>query len=258
MENLVGEALLGAVGIDAFLSPGPLRVTRQHREDAAALPKRMRRELRRFLAATEFPSDSPLPEFQYERALELLTDPAVGDAARIEEKIGSLDDMDVAVDFARAAGAAIAHLQGLLPKRARVGVLGPKPSSPSEQEISRFRRAYVTVQDPMTALVDLNEGALSTEQVRALEAVYPSLYEVLKREVFLGLTDLKAARPNYEMPRPRERQLERLLQSSTMNASLLKSMQDAFSAPDANQEPGAPLDMAAAKPDSPLRRIEAR
>lgn len=257
-QNPQGELLLGAIGINAALRRGALKVTAKHREDALALPMRIRREVRRFLAATDWDDEKkPLPDFDYKTALEHLSEPM--DEVRVEENLSGFEDTDEKLAFAAAYGKAIEYLQTVLPKRSRNTALGPKPYQPSDMELSRFRRALCVIEDPMLVLDDLTEGTLARDEITALAAVYPFLYDTVKGAVQEALVDLRAKRGDkFELPDDRDKMLQVLLQTRTFSPELAAEMQRAYEATrDEAKTGGGPLQSAAAEPTN-VQRIADR
>lgn len=257
--NVQGETLLAAIGLDALLSPEPLRVTAETRREAGRLGATIRKEMRRFLTAANFDRDRPLPAFKYREALEQLTGEL--SATHVADKLGALKDETEKMALDAAAGVALTFLRGILPKRSRQTSTGPQTVEPNMADLSAFRRAHAVVNRPLLVLEDLNEGALAGDQVDALAAVYPSLYDVVKQEIFLALADIKAKRPRFELAAKKDKQLQVLLQTRTWNPELAREMQKAFADVEAAAMAGKGGGGAATGPspmDTPTRRIEAR
>lgn len=251
-----GEALLAAVGFDALLNPGRLRITAAHRDHAArwASGALIRGDVRQFLTSDEFDKPKPLPRFDYMETLEQLSEGV--DVQQLQEKFEG-NDSDETMALVMAASAAVEYLSGIIPKRSRVTIMGPKPTAPSDADVARFRRAHATVQRPALLFEDLNEGALASDQVRAFAAVYPSLYELTKTAVFEALVDIKAKRPKFEVSSKRDRQLQVLMQTRTVTPQLLKSLQQAFEVADQGEggaPPKRPLKVDTDATQSPIQR----
>lgn len=194
MANERGEALLAVIGIDVVLEPGDFRFTAPQRDEAAALPKAIQRQVRRFLEETGFDKATALEPLNFKRWAKLLEGPP--DPKRVEEAAGAFEDEDDALAFIQAASAAWAYLYKNFPRRSRQTVLGPVPEEPSLTYRSRFRRAHGVAQRPLVVLEDLNEGILSGDMVRALEAIFPTLYKLVGSTVRDELARLKARVPH--------------------------------------------------------------
>lgn len=264
-KNLLGEAFLAVIGIDAFLDPGPLRVTAEQRDRALKYSAEMRAELKSFLTNGAYDHGSPLPAFDYRKVLKQLNDFPTDPEQQVPHLEAKLSGFRVAPDagnaFLFAAGAAVKYLQAVIPKRQRVTSTGPVLMEPNGQEISRFRRAHATAQDPMSLFTDLREGALTKDQVKCFAEVYPSLYEDAKTSVQVILTQLKADKNSFALGYGKERVLQKFMGVDNANPALTRALQESFKpGADATQKnPDKPLEVS---PDvqgqTPTQRIAAR
>lgn len=252
------ESLLAVVGVAPFFADEPIRFTADMRRDAERLPVTIRKELRRFVTSDAFDRERPLPEFAYKKALGQLTESM--DPVRLADRIAKLDPDD-SQELLVGAGRAVEFLKAILPKRTRMTPLGPEPVEPSAADVSAFRRAYGVCNRPMVVLEDLNEGSLARDQMRALEAVYPGLYDAIKEATFEALTQLKTDKPKAELPHKRSKQLSvLLLDAGAIDAPLAKVLQGHFAETDESQpKQGTQLKGDAAQGvDTPTRRLESR
>lgn len=264
-NNLLGEAFLAVVGIDAFLDPDPLRVTAEQRERAMRYGQEMRAELKSFLTNSAYDHGAPLPAFDYRKVLKQLnnfpTEPEQQMPYLAEKMAGFRVAPDAAQPFLYAAGNAVKFLQAVIPKRQRVTSTGPVLMEPNGQEISRFRRAHAAVQDPMSVFADLREGALTRDQVKAFAAVYPSLYEDAKLSVQAILTQLKADKNSFALGYGKENLLQKFMGVDTVDPQLTRALQESFkSGADVTQKnPDQPLSIS---PDvqgqTPTQRISGK
>lgn len=251
-----GEALLAVIGARAFLGPEPFRLTQDHRAKAGRLRATAAKELRRFLTSQEFDKERPNPEFDYQEALRLLSeDPQPLDVAN---KLTG--DPEEGADLLVAAGNALEYLRQTLPKRTRSTLTGPKPVKPSDTDVSRFRRSWSVLNDPMVVLADLNEGVLVRDQVRALEAAFPALYDAIKQELQVALSNLAGSRKDAEVSRARAKLLDVLMLSRSWDQALADEQQRSFVEADAEQASGggAPSGKSTEGLNLPTRRLEAR
>jgi hypothetical protein len=252
------EQLLSVLGVEPLLETGlKIRITQEMRQRAARVPAAIAAETRRFLAAAEPEGDRSMPDFRYRDALRLLTelDP--------EERIMALSDAvqegDDVAGVIVAGGRALRHLKAILPRRSVRTVMGPKTLVPNDLVVYRFRRAYAAVQDPLGIFGDMQEGALSRDQVRTVQAVYPSLYDTASQSMILGLAELKATRPTIEFPRWKVRMVENLLLTRSWSPELARQMQAVFGKekrPEGVQpRPSALTDKTAEASQTPVQRI---
>lgn len=263
-KNLLGESFLAAVGIDAFLDRGPLRVTAEQRDRAIGYPAEMRAELKAFLSSDAPDRGTPLPPFNYRKVLAQLndfpTDPVQQQQHIAEKLAGFRVAPDAGVAFTHAAGEAVKYLQGIVPKRQRVTSTGPVLMEPNGQDISRFRRAHAAVQDPMSVFTDLREGAIAKDQVLAFSTVFPALYEDAGVSVQAILSQLKGDRPAFALVHDKEMALQKFMGVHNPDATMTRALQESFKpGADKTQGPQVPLNVS---PDvtgqTPTQRIAAK
>lgn len=86
-----------------------------------------------------------------------------------------------------AASQAVSFLSSKIP-----GPIDEKPLQakyiPSQAEIEKFQRYYEIVEYPLKALAQVKSGTLTMETIETLNAVYPELYEDMKRDVIENLS----------------------------------------------------------------------
>lgn len=59
---------------------------------------------------------------------------------------------------------------------------------PSDYDIQRFKDVVKTAQEPMSVLKDLHAGTLSRDQTKALQSLYPELYQTMLMQVQSAVT----------------------------------------------------------------------
>lgn len=120
----------------------------------------------------------------------------------------------VAADFLKSKmPTALLDMRSMTPRSSR-----PIPSS---LEVAEFARYYNTVMDPSTALKDLVKGQLTSEQVEALQTVYPRMYEKLRLKAVEMITAHdRAGKP---LPFPQRSQLSLLLDLGDAGDPLLST-----------------------------------
>lgn len=217
--GLIGEALLGTTGILRALEPGPVRVTRSQLAQADRLPAEVRERLDAFLEAEDFRKVGEPRTLNYERMLELLTEPIT--EARLRENVDGWAEQVLADEYADALGRAWAYLQGKIPIKRREHLTGDENVRPSDLELARFRRVFEVVEDPLSVLERVAEGALLPDEVTVLQEVYPAITELLRGKkgapglVGDALADEVVRRrktdKNWHIPRRKEVMLRRLL-----------------------------------------------
>lgn len=92
-----------------------------------------------------------------------------------------------------AATNAVNYLQQQIPQGVfNANSFTPKTSqlSPSRAEIAKFATVWQAVDKPISVLRDLNNGTITRDQVDAIHAVYPRLYDWIRGETMTRLRDM--------------------------------------------------------------------
>lgn len=264
-DNLLGESFLAVVGVDAFLDPGPLRVTAEQRDRAQRYPADIRAELKSYLENDAFDRGVPLPAFDYRKVLKQLNDfPTTPEEQmpHVTEKMhGFRVAPDAGVPYVHAAGTAVKYLQGVIPRRQRVTSTGPVLIEPNGQDLSRFRRAHATVQDPMSLFADLREGCLTKDQVTAFAAVYPALYSSAKIAAQTILSQLKGEKASFSLTHSKDQMLQKFVGVDSVDPQMTRALQESFK-PGADKTQTAGGGQLTVSPDvqgqTPTQRIAAK
>lgn len=220
--SIIGEALLATTGIKVALEPGPVKVTPADLQKADALPGRFRARLAAFLEADE-PKKTAAPKpLDYDRMLELLTEPLTDE--RLRENVAGWGDQEVANEYADALGRAWGYLQSEFPVRTREHLSGTENLHPRGLMLARFRRLLEIVEDPETIVDRMDEGALLAAEVQVLKDVYPAIAEMLQgsdgpipaagiaRDALATETARRRKKdPDWNLPRSKAKMLRRLL-----------------------------------------------
>lgn len=258
--SIEGEQILAVTGVTAALEPGPIRVTQDILGKAFGSPGRevglvtaMRRALKRFLAGgRDWPEPGDFPPFDYDRTLELLTEPMTD--ARLRENAAFFPDQALADDYMETLGTAIGYLQSILPLRVRQTLAGSTNVPPGDFSLSRFRRAYWVVDSPMVVLDDLASGLLLREQVDVMAKVYPELLAAARRMVLELIVEKRTASPTWEMPLDRERKLATFLGVPANDVAVRQAVRQAFAgAKAARPEQGPAAQSTPMKPEQPTQ-----
>lgn len=70
-----------------------------------------------------------------------------------------------------------------------------KAPPPGAESVARFARYVKAVKDPLTVLDSMNNGTISSEEVEALKAVYPRLYDQVKETISSEVIARKETKP---------------------------------------------------------------
>ncbi|HET7379799.1 MAG TPA: hypothetical protein VFJ24_07150 [Gaiellales bacterium] len=225
------EALLAVTGL-AVLEEKPRPIAGYQVDEAARLPRRISRELRRFVGRAGFERGGPaVAAFEYMDVLERLSLAANDLRPRVERLLSGIDDPDLALGYSQVQGAALDYLRSVIPRRTRETMAGEKPDYPSKQEVSRFRRCWTVTNDPMVVLHDLNHGCLCPDMVETLAKVYPQTYALMKSLLLEAVVAVKARRPSWTPDHRKDHMLQVLMMSTTYDPAQIASLQENFKKP---------------------------
>src|SRR5262245_37909955 len=197
------EAILGAIGIRAFVAQELRQVHGYHVERAGKVKAEIDRKLYRFLQREEPAPTADLPDFDYDEVAGLLD--AEETPQHIEAHIAAFgDDGDTALAVRIQAQRIWGYLKQKLPRRATVGLTGPEYSRPPEIDIARFARLWAIACDPLSILEDLNEFAVSRDQVSGIADLYPQIYKAIQDAVPQQLARAKTVDPKFYLWRQKE------------------------------------------------------
>jgi hypothetical protein len=105
------------------------------------------------------------------------------------------DAPDVAAQAGVVAGRAVSYLQSILPAPTVSSsnlLTGNRQLPLSDLELSQFARSLQAVEDPLSIAEDLAEGRLNMDAMRAIQAVYPRLYEDMGNAVMEEMLEARA------------------------------------------------------------------
>lgn len=241
-EDVLGEALLWSIGVEAAMLPDPVKLTVDRREKAARVPKIIRSKLTAYLTTKEFGTPKPeRPPFDFDQIRELLMQPPRTDVA-LSNVVG-FDNPDQALAFTTASIRAMDYLRNAMPTHFRQTATGPVLEDPPAFEKAKFSWAWNTVEHPETLFDDLSRGCLSHIQARTFAEVYPMLYELAQGMIFDILADQKAEHPRFEVTPQKERHMLVFLGKPSWSPELIKEMQKSFESAPKEQAGGAPIDL---------------
>ncbi len=233
------EAIVAAVGIKPFVSKELQRVHGYHVERAGKVKAEIDRKLYRFVQREEPEKDAELPDFEYDEvaaALDAETLPH-----HVEQQIAAFGEHgETALACQVKVMQITAYLKSKLPRRVHMGLLGPEYSRPPEIDIARFARTWAIACDPLSILDDLNEFAVSRDQVQALNAMFPLIGASLKPATQDALVRAKTVDPKFVLYRQKETLLRVLTQQEAPNIALGRDIQAMYKAEAAANAAPAP------------------
>lgn len=233
------EAVAAAIGARAFYSRELRRVHGYHLERAARLKADIDRKIYRFIQRDEPEKTAALPDFDYDEVAALLDAEQL--PQHVQEQIAAFgEDGETALAVQIWAMKTQAYLKAKLPRRVHLSLAGPEYSRPPEIDIARFARTWAVACDPMIALDDLNEYAVSRDMVGALFDMFPTIAGTLLPAVQDALVRAKTVDQGFRLYRQKETLLRVLTRQEQPNIALGKAMQAMYATQAAAQKPQPP------------------
>jgi hypothetical protein len=229
---LAAEGLVAATGILDVLKGTPQPVLKSTLEAADAIPGQIRHAMAEFCREPGFSGGKrPRVEFSYEKALERLTRQLTQDDLEAIAEGFRPELQPLATEYAVVVQRIWAYLRSKLPIRTRRNMTEEKNVTPSDRELQAFRRAYEIAESPILIVSDFLAGRLTRDQVAAVQAMYPELYQLMRDTFFFALRDRKAAKLSWELPRPKDLQTQVFMRASADNPGLVREVQETLSKP---------------------------
>jgi hypothetical protein len=146
---------------------------------------------------------------------------------------------------------AFAYLGAQLPRQvAKSMSSGASPIRPPERLLFAFDQVFDVLDEPLGALNRAQDGSLSKGQVAALDAIFPTLTNTMRRAVAMAIIDERAHSSEWELPYESEIGVQRLLMADLTPASLKQVLrlparpsQDGANQPRPQQGGDAPVPM---------------
>jgi hypothetical protein len=250
-DPLAVESLVASVGMEPFVTGKLTRVHGYHQERAAKLATTVAAKIHRFLAREEREPPAELPPFDFAEVTKLLgtplgpvtteDQPGVGPEDVTREIAAFGEDMDTAVSANVLVQRIRSYLVAKIPRLIRQSLAGPIAEMPPPSQVARFRRTWVVACDPLSVLDDLNEFALSRDQVTACAEMYPllwgSFWPVAQEQLSRRIT---VSEGKYRLTHRKELLLRVLTRQESTNVALGQALQAIFAEQAAAAQPGAP------------------
>lgn len=80
------------------------------------------------------------------------------------------------------------YLNAMRPKPQKLGPLDPE-LPPSEMDVRKYGKIMDVVNQPLVALDNIKNGTITTDEVQALQTVYPALYQRMSHKIMNELTE---------------------------------------------------------------------
>lgn len=254
-SQLAAEALAAVTGVDLLLDPTPKPVSPAQGEKAIGLPKRWRTMLEAFVEAPGFKDQGDEPaEYDYFETKDRLF--AMIPPSRVEVITAAIDDRELADAYAAVLDRGVAFLRRVFPSATMPSLFGPQPIEPPKLEEAAFWRAWEAVNDPEAIVRDLGEGILVTDEVMAMQACHPNLYDAVQMTILGLLAEHRAKDADWDLPLRKQRQVEILLNVSAVSPEFAQELQ-AMNAAARNEKkslPTEPLDLDIKNIETPTQR----
>ncbi len=216
--SVESEAILAAIGVGPILRGKPTFGQGQ-REDAIALPRRIRKDLLRYMGGGD-EKVSKLPEFEYDKARDLLDADDDTDAERTHA-LYQLLPPDLADEVEADAQRIIAGLQQTLPRREWQTVAKVHSAPPEPFALGRFRRMWDLAMDPRRLMTLLLEDQVIPDDIQAFAVFWPELYAMVQAIADEGLATMKARRgDSWDLRSGHDRGLKVILGLPTVDAAV--------------------------------------
>lgn len=238
--QLETEAIFAAIGLQSILDGKP-KLGKGKLVEAAMLGKRIRRRLTRFLGTDDFTSAVEMPDFDYGKVLDQVSQAQIPDQAQSAALFEAVPDKELAQDLGLMADRICNAANPLIPREPPNPITDQPVEDPEPAATIDFRRFWQIACDPMTILADLEDGSLIDDQVASLSQLYPATFAELQQAITEVMAKLVAARGKTWEPNPTKgRLIATLKQLDVFDADLATALQKAYAEEEAAQEQATP------------------
>lgn len=254
------EALVVHVGLEPFL-----RHTSRDLEStivrSESLASTLEAKIYRFINREEREPPADLHPFDFDAVVALLDEP---ETDQLEKTIAAFGQRgDLALQVGQQVTRMHAYVQQQIPRRVHSTLAGDVPIPPARSEFYRFRRVWTIARAPLSMFDDLQEYALSRDQVTTFAALFPSTFAALWPTVQECLVRKgTASKGPWQVPRQKETLLRVLCQQEAPSMVLAQALAELYSqeaAESAKAQGGSPTKPAvsAATSSTPTERLDA-
>jgi len=244
------ESVVAAIGFDTFASRSLRKVHGHHIERAENMPQEVTRKIHLFLNRDEPADAAELPPFDFDEVVKQLDAPI--QPQHVEQEMAAFGEAHtMAIDVNLKVQQIRAYLQSKIPRRVYMSLAGPEPGEPPRSDVARFRRLWVIACDPLSILDDLNEFAVSRDQVTGISELYPALWGSFWPTIQTQLVRRSGVEPTYRLSRRKENLLRVLVKQEAPSIPLARALQQIFA------EDAAALAAAQGNPAQPIKKAGA-
>lgn len=216
------EALIVVAGIEPFLRHTS-RDLGSKIVQAEQLPETLEAKIYRFINRTDRQEPSDLPAFDFDATVALIDTPPEDDA--IEKTLAAFGGQH---ELALAVGSQVTRIHGYIraqiPRRQHIGIDGAETLPPARSELFRFRRCWRVASDPLSVFDELQEFALSRDQVKHFAEMFPTTFATLWPTVQRQLVRKKTVSKSWQIPRQKETLLRVLGQQEGQSLQLANAL----------------------------------
>lgn len=257
------EALIVVTGLVPFLKHSS-RDLGSSIVRAEKLDETLEAKIYRFINREEREPPGDLPPFDFDETVALIDGPEAGEPQAddaIDKTIAAFGSQH---QLALATGQQVTRIHGYvraqIPRRFHNGIAGPEKLPPARSELFRFRRCWRIAEEPLSLFDELQEYALSRDQVTCFAAMFPTTFKTLWPTVQRCLVRKQTASEKWQLSRQKETLLRVLGQQETQSLELAKALgpvyaeaQQAAAAQDARRTSKA----TASTESTPTQRLDA-
>lgn len=223
------------------------------------LPETLEAKVYRFINREEREPPGDLPAFDFDEVVKLIDEP---DHESVEKTLAAFGGQH---QLALAVGSQVtrihAYIRQQVPRRVHIGLDGPEKLPPARSELFRFRRCWRIAEDPMSLFDELQEYALSRDQVKTFAAMFPTTFQLFWPTVQRCLVRKKTASEGWQLPRQKETLLRVLGQQEAQSLQLARALADVYAqdaaAQKAQDQQRSVKAGAAASEGTPVQRLDA-
>jgi hypothetical protein len=215
------EALVVVAGLDPFLRHTS-RDLGSKIVQAEALPETLEGKIYRFINRTDRQDASDLPPFDFDEVVALLDNP---DEDGIDKTLAAFGGQH---ELALQVGSQVTRIHGYvraqIPRRTHIGIDGAEVLPPAKSELFRFRRCWRVASDPLSIFDQLQEFALSRDQVKCFAEMFPTTFATFWPTIQQQLVRKKTVSQHWRLPRQKDTLLRVLGQQEGQSILLANAL----------------------------------
>jgi hypothetical protein len=212
---MIDPALLVAVtGFTHFITGDPKYLTVADMDRAAAIPRKIRRAVKAYVGATDWPGLTlEKVGYDWRKRSKALADYDPSDITTMEKMVDGLPSSEqISGGYIGALQRVVQYVQDKQPHNADIQMTGIRQRDPAPIEIYRWERIVTLAEEPLYVLEWMHEGRLTGAAVDCMTAIYPSILDMMTNEAVQALATMQT-NGAWSLPRAKATQLSQLLGS---------------------------------------------